>query len=74
MAYESAAARVAGQLRGEILHGEIAPGSKLGQVGLAERFGFSRIPVRDALQALAGEGLVQPLSNATAVVTPMSVD
>jgi DNA-binding GntR family transcriptional regulator len=74
MAYESAAARVAGRLRGEILHGDIAPGSKLAQVGLAERFGVSRIPVRDALQVLAAEGLVQPLSNSTAVVTRMSVD
>jgi DNA-binding GntR family transcriptional regulator len=74
MPYESAAARIAGQLRGAILHGDIAPGSKLAQVGLAERFGVSRIPVRDALAVLAGEGLVQPLSNATAVVTRMSVD
>ena len=74
MAYESAAARIASQLRAEILHGEIAPGSKLAQVGLAERFGVSRIPVRDALGVLAGEGLVQPLTNATAVVTRMSVE
>ncbi len=58
----------------EILHGDIAPGSKLAQVGLAERFGVSRIPVRDALAILAGEGWSQPLSNATAVVTRMSVE
>ncbi|MCV7303107.1 GntR family transcriptional regulator [Mycobacterium barrassiae] len=74
MAYESSAARIAAQLRAEILHGDLAPGSKLAQVGLAERFGVSRIPVRDALAILAGEGLVQPLSNATAVVTRMSVE
>ena len=74
MAYESAAARIASQLRVEILHGDLAPGSKLAQVGLAERFGVSRIPVRDALATLAGEGLIQPLSNATAVVTRMSVE
>ena len=49
MAFESSAARIASQLRGEILHGDVAPGSKLAQVGLAERFGVSRIPVRDAL-------------------------
>lgn len=73
MAYQSAAGRVAGQLRTEILHGEIAPGSRLSQLSLAERFGVSRIPVRDALQLLAGEGLVHPTSNATAVVTGMSV-
>ena len=74
MASESAAARIASQLRAEILHGDLAPGSKLAQVGLAERFGVSRIPVRDALAILAGEGLAQPLSNATAVVTRMSVE
>ena len=56
MASESAAARIASQLRVEILHGDLAPGSKLAQVGLAERFGVSRIPVRDALAILAGEG------------------
>ena len=74
MAFESSAARISSQLRIEILHGDVAPGSKLAQVGLAERFGVSRIPVRDALAILAGEGLVQPLSNATAIVTRMSVE
>jgi len=74
MAYESSAARIASQLRTEILHGDVAPGAKLGQVGLADRFGVSRIPVRDALAILAGDGLVQPVSNSTAVVTGMSVE
>ncbi|MGB3483650.1 MAG: GntR family transcriptional regulator [Mycobacterium sp.] len=73
MAYQSAASRIAGELRVEILHGHIAPGSRLSQLSIAERFGVSRIPVRDALQLLAGEGLVHPTSNATAVVTGMSV-
>lgn len=73
MAYQNAAGRVADELRNEILHGDIAPGSRLSQLRLAERFGVSRIPVRDALQLLAGEGLVNPTSNATAVVTGMSV-
>jgi DNA-binding GntR family transcriptional regulator len=74
MAFQSSAARIASQLRAEILHGDVAPGSKLAQVGLADRFGVSRIPVRDALAILAGDGLVQPLSNSTAVVTRMSVE
>jgi len=73
MAYQSAAHRVADALRVEILHSQIAPGSRLSQLSLAERFGVSRIPVRDALQMLAGEGLVCPTSNATAVVIGMSV-
>lgn len=74
MANESAAARIASALRSEIMHGDLAPGSKLAQVSLAERFGVSRIPVRDALQILAGEGLVEPSANATVVVTSMSVE
>ncbi len=73
MAYESAAHRIATALREEILHGGVAPGSRLSQLSIAERFGVSRIPVRDALQLLAGEGLVHPTSNATALVTGMSV-
>jgi DNA-binding GntR family transcriptional regulator len=73
MAYETAAERVASQLRAEILHGDITPGSRLSQQSIAERFGVSRIPVRDALQILAGDGLVRPMSNATAAVTGMSV-
>lgn len=73
MAYTSAAARVASELRSEILQGDITPGSRLSQQSTAERFGVSRIPVRDALQILVGEGLVQPVSNATAVVTGMSI-
>lgn len=73
MAYMSAASRIADELRTEILHGVIAPGSRLSQLSIAERFGVSRIPVRDALQMLAGEGLVHPTSNATAVVIGMSV-
>jgi DNA-binding GntR family transcriptional regulator len=73
MVYETAAERVASQLRSEILQGDVAPGSRLSQHSIAERFGVSRIPVRDALQILAGDGLVRPMSNATATVTGMSV-
>lgn len=50
---------VLNQLRHALLVGEIAPGSKLSQSGIAKQFGVSRIPVRDAIQQLVGEGLVQ---------------
>jgi DNA-binding GntR family transcriptional regulator len=73
MAHDTAAGRVASQLRSEILQGDIAPGARLSQHSVAERFGVSRIPVRDALQILAGEGLVSPMANATATITGMSV-
>lgn len=73
MAYQNASGRIVDELRAGILLGEIAPGTKLSQLKIAERFGVSRIPVRDALQLLAAEGLVNPTSGSTAVVTGMSV-
>ena len=51
------------RIRGLVLSDELAPGSRLGQVELAERFGISRTPVREALRRLAGEGLVDFHSN-----------
>jgi DNA-binding GntR family transcriptional regulator len=49
---------VAGDLRKEIVHGTLAPGTKLSPGQLAERFGVSQTPAREALQLLAAEGLV----------------
>jgi DNA-binding GntR family transcriptional regulator len=46
-------------VRGLILRGEYAPGSRLGEVELAEALGVSRTPVREALRQLAAEGLVE---------------
>lgn len=46
------------RIRALILSGDVAPGTRLGQVELAERLGVSRTPVREALRRLTGEGLV----------------
>jgi DNA-binding GntR family transcriptional regulator len=45
-------------LRGLILSGELAPGSRLNQEDLAARFAVSRLPVRNALSRLESDGLV----------------
>lgn len=45
-------------LRERILAGELEAGSRLNEVQLSKEFGISRSPIREALQALAGEGLV----------------
>lgn len=47
------------RIRTLILSGDVAPGTRLGQVDLAERLGVSRTPVREALRRLTGEGLVE---------------
>lgn len=60
-------------LRSQIVTGELPPGARLHQAQLAAALGVSRIPVRDALQALAGEGLVTVAGRAGATVTRISV-
>jgi DNA-binding GntR family transcriptional regulator len=61
-------------MRGAILTGALPPGMKLRQHKLAEQFGTTRIPVRDALQALAYEGLVSSMPYRGYVVTELDGD
>ncbi len=70
---ESAAGRVARGLRERLSNGSLLPGAALSQASVAAEYGVSRIPVRDALQALATDGLVE-LRGSTAVVTPLSIE
>ncbi|MEZ4425954.1 MAG: GntR family transcriptional regulator [Gemmatimonadota bacterium] len=49
---------LSGTLRSAILGGDLEPGARLRQDDLAARLGVSKIPLREALQRLAAEGLV----------------
>ncbi|MFI6520308.1 GntR family transcriptional regulator [Spirillospora sp. NPDC050679] len=49
------------ELRRMILSGDAAAGSRLGEAELAEALGLSRTPVREALQRLNADGLVEVL-------------
>lgn len=60
-------------LREAILSGELAEGLQLRQDQIAEQFGTSRIPVREALRQLETEGLVKIEPNRGAVVTSLSL-
>jgi DNA-binding GntR family transcriptional regulator len=62
------------RIRGLVLSGELAPGTRLGQVELAERLGISRTPVREALRRLGGEGLVEGYSHRGFRVTDLGLD
>lgn len=59
-------------LRASITSGSLPPGAVLRQADLAEEFGVSRIPVREALQALQSEGLVLIEPNRGAFVASYS--
>ena len=52
----------------DIVSGAMPPGTRLDEVGLAERYGVSRTPVREALRELAATGLVELRPRRGAVV------
>ena len=68
------AGQVAERLKAEILAGERPAGTKLRQVEIAQNYGVSTTPVREALGALQREGLVQHHPQRGAVVFLPSVD
>jgi len=63
--------QIADQLRSDIISGELAPGTKLNEQGLATRFGVSRGPIRDVILQLTKEGLLVTKSNVGASVNEM---
>jgi DNA-binding GntR family transcriptional regulator len=60
-------------LEEEIVTLRIPPGSVVSEGGLSERLGLGRTPVREALQRLASEGLVQILPRRGIIVTEIDV-
>ena len=52
-------ARVIAELRRRIISGELQPDVNLSELALAEDFGVSRTPVREAFKQLQTEGLVE---------------
>ncbi|EYR64109.1 GntR family transcriptional regulator [Actinotalea ferrariae CF5-4] len=65
--------RIVDGLRRQILTGARAPGTRILQEDLAREFNASRLPVRDALRRLEGEGLVRLVANTGAWVESLSV-
>ena len=65
--------RIAAALREAILGGEFAPGERLLQDVIAERFGASRIPVREAFRILDSEGLMEVSPNKGARVPALDL-
>ena len=51
------------RIRDLIRAGELEPNSRVNELELAERFGISRTPLREAIKILATEGLLELLPN-----------
>ncbi|MFL9876298.1 GntR family transcriptional regulator [Paraburkholderia megapolitana] len=62
------------RLRERILRGELAPGTQLRQDRIAEEFGTSHIPVREAFIQLEARGFVTIVPNRGAFVSSMTRD
>jgi len=52
----------------EIVTGELPPGYRIIEVEIAERFGTSQAPVREALQRLENDGLISKHKRTSAIV------
>jgi DNA-binding GntR family transcriptional regulator len=61
------------QLEEEIATGQLPGGTRLDETGLAQRFGVSRTPVREALSSLASAGLVETRPRQGAIVAGLSL-
>ena len=70
--HASLAQRVADELRRSILTNRRRPGERLVEESLSEELGVSRIPIREALRALAAEGLVEVQPRRGAAVADVS--
>ena len=64
--------QVAERLRQRIFQRELEPGSWIDELKLAEAYGISRTPLREALKVLAAEGLVTMKVRRGAYVTEVS--
>ncbi len=60
-------------LRVEILTGALKPGQQIVQDALADKFGVSRVPLREALKILEGEGQVTHHPNRGYFVAELSI-
>lgn len=70
--WRSVREEVANVLRGAIIAGEMRPGELYSASGLAERFGISATPVREAMLDLVKQGLVEVVRNRGYKVTVVS--
>lgn len=62
------------RLRDAIVDGELRPGERIRDYGLADELGTSKTPIRHALARLAEQGLVEMQRNRFTRVAPLDLD
>jgi DNA-binding GntR family transcriptional regulator len=73
MMAESLADQVYETIKKDILTCVLQPGEQIAQPQLAEKYQTGTTPIREALQRLAREGLVQPIPRFGYIVTPITL-
>jgi DNA-binding GntR family transcriptional regulator len=59
------------QLKHAIRNGTLAPGTRVREIEIADRFGFSRTPAREAIRRLETEGLISFVPRHGAVISKL---
>ena len=72
-ASESLSDTVRAEMERELVAGHLAPGTVLDERSLAERFGVSRTPVREAVLHLAAQGLLNVIPRVGVVVPKLGI-
>lgn len=70
---ESLSQQVYRSIRGKIIKGALAQGSRLRERDLAEEFGISRIPLREAFPQLEADGFIQSSPRRGVTVTSLTL-
>ena len=64
--------QIVSSLRESIIRGDLAPGQKVPEPGLAQKLGISRTPIREAFRQLESEGFLTAVPRRGAIVSSMS--
>ena len=63
---------LAERVRSLVVEGDIAPGARIDERALCERFGVSRTPLREAIKVLGREGYVRLVPNRGAIAAELT--
>ena len=70
--YQTLREKIVDYLKESIIKGYLKPGERIAEPELAEKFGVSRTPVREALRQLESEGFLTVLPRKGATVSPIT--